>query len=275
MEDRECVLFLQWALPRMRMRWAGFRRVRRQVCRRVGRRISALGLDGLESYERRLERDPEEWRVLDGLCRITISRFYRDRSLFDVLAERVLPAAAALASERGEEAVRCWSAGCASGEEPYTLALIASASRIPVEILGTDADESMLDRAREGLYRASSLKDLPGRWREGAFTPAGRLHRLRDEYRGGVRFRFGDIRSEAPAGTFHLVLCRNLAFTYFEESLQREVLERLEDRIVPGGFLVIGSHERIPEGAGNLEPWEGVASLFRSRSWGLLSGCDS
>lgn len=264
MEDRECVRFLQWALPRMRMRWAGFRKVRRQVCRRIDRRIAALGLEGPEPYRQLLERDAGEWKVLDGLCRITISRFYRDRGVWEILASQVLPTAVRLAAERGEPAVRCWSAGCASGEEPYSLALAAGGAQ--VEIVGTDADESMLQRAREGVYGRSSLKDLPERLRESAFEAAGGEYRLRDEYRGRVRFECRDIRQEAPDGGFRLVLCRNLAFTYFEESLQREVAERSARKIVPGGFLVVGIHETVPGGVERFRPWGGAPGIYRSDS---------
>lgn len=261
MEDRECVRFLQWALPRMRMRWAGFRKVRRQVCRRVGRRMAALGIEGLEAYEQVLERDPEEWAVLDGLCRITISRFYRDRRIWEILEARVLPAVVRLAAERGEGGALCWSAGCASGEEAYSLALIAVDAE--VEIVGTDADGALLERARAGIYGASSLKELPERLRETAFEEEDRGYRLKDEHRRRIRFQRGDIRREAPDGRFHLALCRNLAFTYFEEPLQKEVLERLAGRIVPGGFLVIGAHETIPGRSAPFEPLEGAPGIFR------------
>src|SRR5438477_9810042 len=115
----DCVEFLQWALPRLRMRWDGFRKVRRQVCRRIERRSRELGLTDLAAYRDYLERRPDEWARLDALCRVTISRFYRDRETFAALEQEVLPALA-----RGGAEIEVWSAGCASGEEPYTLALL-------------------------------------------------------------------------------------------------------------------------------------------------------
>jgi chemotaxis protein methyltransferase CheR len=101
------------------------------------------------------------------LCRIAISRFHRDRGVFDHLLRAVLPGLAQRASERGAEAVRCWSAGCASGEEPYTLRILwdlglpAERARVPLRIVATDVDARLLERAREGRYPASSLKELP------------------------------------------------------------------------------------------------------------------
>ena len=94
MKNAECVDFLQWALPRLGMRWPGFRKVRRQVCKRIDRRLRELGLPDLAAYRIRLGQDSTEWKFLDGACRITISRFYRDRGVFDALGANVLPALA-------------------------------------------------------------------------------------------------------------------------------------------------------------------------------------
>ena len=117
MRDADCVRFLQWALPRLRLRWAGFRKVRKQVCKRIARRLGQLELPDLAAYVSLLSRRPEEWEHLDGLCRVTISRFYRDRAVFDCLGNEVLPELAAQARARGQRALRAWSAGCASGQK--------------------------------------------------------------------------------------------------------------------------------------------------------------
>jgi chemotaxis protein methyltransferase CheR len=124
MNDSQCIDFLQWALPRLGMRWAGFRKVRRQVCNRARRRASELGLPDLAAYRAYLERHPDEWALLDQLTPITISRFYRDRGTFEFVAQEVLPALAAQASERSSDRLEVWSAGCASAEEPYTVAIL-------------------------------------------------------------------------------------------------------------------------------------------------------
>lgn len=253
MKDTECVRFLQWALPRMRLRWRGFRKVRRQVGKRLARRLEALDLRDLDAYRERLAADPAEWPVLDGLCRIPISRFYRDRAVFDHLFREVLPD---LARRHGAPA--CWSAGCASGEEPYTLAIGARMLDLPLTVVATDAERHLLARAGEARYNPSSLRELPPVWRERAFDAE---HVLRSEYRGSVRFLHADLRAGMPDGPFHLVLCRNLAFVYFEEDLQRAILEGITARLVPGGCLVIGRHETLP--AGELEPCPAALGLYR------------
>ncbi len=91
MNDTECIDFLQWCLPRLRMRWAGFRKVRRQVCKRISRRMAELRLADADAYRAYLDANAGEWDALDALCRVTISRFYRDRGVYDAIRRRVLP----------------------------------------------------------------------------------------------------------------------------------------------------------------------------------------
>jgi chemotaxis protein methyltransferase CheR len=263
MPDAELVALLQRELPRLRLRWAGFRRVRSQVTKRLKRRLAALGLPDLGAYEAWIETHPEERAVLDALCRITITRFFRDRLVFDALGRAVLPLLA-----HAHPLIRVWSAGCASGEEPYSVALLWKLGveprfpRVGVEIVGTDADPALLERARHATYPRGTLREVPPEWVDAAFEPEGEALRLRPELRDMVRFEPQDLRAAAPAGPFQLVLCRNLAFTYFEEKLQREVLAELSRRVVPGGFLVIGAHERVPD-TDRFEPWPGTSSIFR------------
>lgn len=253
MRDGDCVDFLRWALPRLGLRWAGYARVRGQVCKRLGRRLAALGLADLTAYRRRLDAEPGEWTALDGLCRITISRFHRDRATFAALRRQVLPSLAEAALARGESALHCWSAGCASGEEPYTLAMLWSLELVEgfpglaIEILATDAEPAVLARARGGRYARGSLRELPARWLAAAFEEDASGYALKPDFRAPVRFRRQDIRKRMPPGPFDLILCRNLAFTYFDEDGQRAVLRRLVRRLVPGGALVLGGHERLPE----------------------------
>ncbi|MFY0583069.1 CheR family methyltransferase [Cystobacter fuscus] len=171
MTDAECRELLRWAAPRLGLREEGFRRVRAQVCKRVGRRMKALGLSGLDAYVARLEAEPAERAVLDALCRVTISRFYRDSALFDALLEPLLPQVLVSARARGECRLRVWSAGCASGEEPYSVSVLfrrGLAPRFPdfhLELVATDADASLLERARRGCYRRATLRELPAAWR--------------------------------------------------------------------------------------------------------------
>ena len=232
----DCDELLRWALPRMRMRWTGFRKVRGQVSKRLRRRIRELSLTSFSDYRARLMSDADEWLILDSCCRITISRFYRERDAWERLREEI----------EGRERLRCWCAGAASGEEPYTLALLCRFAGIPVRVLATEADPHLLERARDGRYPRSSLGEVPPEWLEAAFTRESDRFVMRPEHKEPVEWRLEDIRLSLPDGPFDLVLCRYLAFTYYDEELQREVLARLRARLAPGGLLVLGAKERLP-----------------------------
>ncbi len=269
MKDADCVAFLQWALPQLGLHWPGFRKVRRQVCRRIAARVTELGLADAAAYRERLDSDRAEWQALAPLCTVTISRFYRDREVFDGLGTAVLPALAHAALERGATRLECWSAGCASGEEPYTLAIqwrMALATRFPglaLRVLGTDVDETLLERARVACYPPSSVEALPAAWREQVFERRGRLLCLRDAFRGGVELERQDLAAALPQRQFDLILCRNLAFTYFGAERARLALEHLASRLRSGGALVVGLHEHLPQPAAGFEPWPGCRGVFR------------
>ena len=267
MTDDDCVAFLQWALPQLDLRWSGFRKVRRQVCKRIARRLRALGLPDLDSYRRRLAEDRDEWTVLDSFCRIPISRFWRDRAVFDHLASAILPRLAAEAM-RGQIPVRVWSAGCASGEESYSLAIAfalgpAAQTGAQLEIVATDLDEILLARAHQAAYGPGSLKDLPVALRAAAFDKEGALYRIRPAFRADITFRREDIRERMAPGPFDLVLCRNLVFTYFGAPRQREFLAKFAACVRPGGNFVIGSHERLPANAAGFVAESGPPGIYR------------
>lgn len=258
MPDEARVDFLKWCLPQLGLRWPGYRKVRRLVGKRLNRRLAELGLADLSAYRTFLMLEPAEWAQLDAMCRIPISRFYRDRGVLDAIGQQLLPEAPAAVTARGDNAVRCWSAGCASGEEPYSLVLVwrcAVAQDWPtlgLTVIATDADDIMIERAKAACYARSSLKDLPTQWVEQAFSQCGSLFCLREEFREGVQFELQDIRRSMPDGLFDLILCRNLAFTYFDDALQRRVSDQLGKRLHPGGFLVLGTHEILPAESGGL-----------------------
>lgn len=266
--DIDCTRFLQAALPRLGLRWPGFRKVRRLVCKRVARRLRELDLPDLAAYRAVLESRPGEWAVLDGCCRIPISRFYRDRGIFEPLEREVLPGLCEAAVAAGRNELACWSACCASGEEPYTLAILwrlRLQHRFPglgLRILATDADAHLLERARTGCYRASSLKALPPALLTEAFTRRGEQHCIRDEHRV-IEISRQDIRQAVPPGEFDLILCRNAVLTYFAPPLQQEVMERVVARLRPGGALVVGIHESLPEAIPGFTPWDGARAIYR------------
>jgi chemotaxis protein methyltransferase CheR len=268
-KDSDCVGFLQWALPRLGLRWPGFRKVRGIVCKRVERRRRALGLGSLDAYRVYLEEHGDEWEALRALCSIPISRFGRDRSVFSLLEDVVLPVLADQAAARPERTLTCWSAGCASGEEPYSVSILWGlelAQRyagVELRVLATNVDAELLERAAVGCYGWSSLKEVPPAWREQAFERSGGAYCVREPFRAAVTFVRQDLRQDVPHGSFDLILCRNVVLTYFEPEIQRAVMRRIVDVLRPGGALVVGIHEALPPGVEGLAPWPGARAIFR------------
>jgi chemotaxis protein methyltransferase CheR len=267
----DCTVFLQWALPQLSLCWPGFRKVRRQVCRRLKQRMRDLGMDNYSAYRERLEADPSEWRILDECCHITISRFFRDRGVFEVVRRQVLPDIAARARHERRD-VQVWSAGCASGEESYTLKIlwdIEVANAYPgvsLSIIASDVDKAMLTRCRAGCFEPTSLHELPPPLIEQAFNRVGGQYCVKSEHREGIEFLDQDIRIATPPRIFDLILCRYVAFTYFAVPLQRKVLARMLERLRLQGYLVIGTHERLPNDMPELVVLNRAPQIFQKRA---------
>jgi chemotaxis protein methyltransferase CheR len=265
------VQFLQWALPQLRMRWTGFRKVRKQVCKRIQRRISELRLADVDAYRAYLQTHADEWPVLDHACRVTVSRFYRDRAVLEQVQNEVLPVLAETAINKDMAVLRGWSAGCAMGEEAYSLLMIwhnavgKDFPQLDMEVVGSDIDELLLYRARSGCYPHSSVKALPDSWLQACFTRTGNEFCLQPHIRNKAEFIQQDIRNKSITGPFHIVFCRNMVFTYYEHELQLNLLGYLHDTLVEGGALVTGGHELLPQGYRGFEAWSGHRAIYRKQ----------
>lgn len=239
--------FLREATRLLGLQCRPFRR--RGIRRKVERRLGEIGLAHLGDYGRRLEESPEEREALSRILTVTISRFFRDREVFGAIESSVLPA---ILSRRASGDVKVWSIGCASGEEPYSVVLLWKTRYekefpgIRLSVLGTDIDGGLLDRAREGRYRRSSVKEIPEEVLGAFFHEDGVSYRIDPSIRGQVVFQKHDVLREEPFSEMDLVFCRNLAFTYFAKASQTEVLTRIFRGLRPEGYLIIGKDESLP-----------------------------
>ena len=234
--------FLAEALPFFGLSPPALRR--RNIRRRVMKRMESQGIHDFRAYLSLLRRDLSEREALRPLLTVTISRFFRDRRVFETLSRQVLPPLAA----KGQP-VRAWSAGCASGEEAFTLRILWEELPGPkpsLFLLATDVDESCLARAREGRYPESSLREVPRSTAERYFRREGEGYRLPEVVVRSVEFRKHDLLRNFPPGNFDLVLCRNTAFTYFDVPRRAAVTEAIASVLSPGGILVIGRTENPP-----------------------------
>jgi len=239
--------FLKEVAPCLGLQWRPFQR--RGVKRKVERRIIELGFSRFDEYLLKVQKDPEEKGHLSKILTVTISRFFRDKEVFDTLETSILPA---ILKNREKGDLNVWSIGCASGEEPYSLALLWKNSfernwpQIHFSVLATDIDEKMLRRAEEGRYKKSSLKETPQAVLENYFKKEDGIFILNPSVRKCVEFKRHNILREEPFPGMDIIFCRNLAFTYFSKESQMKVLKKIFSSLKEKGYLVIGRDESLP-----------------------------
>jgi len=239
--------FLKEVAPCLGLQWRPFQR--RGVKRKVERRIIELGFSRFDEYLLKVQKDPEEKGHLSRILTVTISRFFRDKEVFDTLESSVLPA---ILRNRGKGDLKIWSIGCASGEEPYSVSLLWKKKfekdfpGVRLSVLATDIDEKMLRRAEEGRYKKSSLKETPQEVLENHFKKEDGFFILNPSVRKSVEFKRHDILREEPFPGMDIIFCRNLAFTYFSKESQIEVLKKIASSLKEKGYLVVGKDETLP-----------------------------
>jgi len=189
----------------------------------------------------------------------------------------LLPQLAARLIREGRTVLRVWSAGCASGEEPYTFRLLWDHEVAPyypqlmLHLLATDMYQEGLDRARVACYGYSSVKNLPESWRRNAFVQINEIYCLREPYKRGVEFFRHDVRLPLQAAPFQVILCRNLAFTYFDADLKQEVLDRLYRCLCPDGLLVLGVHEILTDARERFVTISEKLGIYRKKAKGEMA----
>lgn len=229
----------------------------RYLERRVGSRLGALGLATYRQYAAYLDAHPEEYaKLLDALT-ISVTQFFRDPSVFDYLGSVVAPAIIEEKRRRAQRTIRVWSAGCATGEEAYSLAmcLMEAASReadgpYAVRVTGTDIDREALERARGARYPVAQLEQVPARYRERYVEVADDTMRIAPEVAHAVRFQYLDLFEGRLPYTVDLIVCRNV-FIYLSREQQERVLGRFWETLVRGGYLVLGRSERLASALGD------------------------
>jgi chemotaxis methyl-accepting protein methylase len=239
--------FLKEVAPLFGLQWRPFRR--KGVKRKVERRIVEIGLSNFEVYLLKIKKDPEDQNYLSKILTVTISRFFRDREVFDTIGSFILPG---ILRKKNKEDLQIWSVGCASGEEPYSISLLWKEifekiwPQIHLSILATDINENLLERAKEGRYRESSLKEVSEKIIGSYFKNDNGFYVLDQAVRESVNFRKHDIIREEPFSGTDIVFCRNLAFTYFSKERQIDVLKKIALSLKEKGYLVIGKDESLP-----------------------------
>jgi chemotaxis protein methyltransferase CheR len=239
--------FIKEAAPILDLQWRRFKRG--GIKRKVERRIAELGLPTFEDYLLTIKQDPEEKSNLSQVLTVTITRFFRDKKVFDILGNSIIPS---MIEHKGEGDFRIWSIGCANGEEPYSLSMLweerfeTKFPQIRLAILATDINKDLLERAKEGRYKRSSLKEVSEEILRRFFEIEDGLYIVDRSIRESVEFKKHDIIHEEPFSGMDIIFCRNLAFTYFSKECQMSVLKKIAASLKENGYLIIGKDESLP-----------------------------
>jgi two-component system CheB/CheR fusion protein len=220
------------------------------IVRRVERRVAALRLASFDAYADHVDANPGEMDLLFRELLIGVTQFFRDPDTWAVLHDVVLPVT--IAAKRAPTTFRAWIAGCSTGEEAYSLAIVAhealqaaGVTRVDVMVFATDIDESAIAIARAGLYPHRIAEFVtPERLRQ-FFSEEESGFRVRKQLRDSVVFAQQDLITDPPFTRLDVVSCRNVLI-YMQAPLQREVLDRFHYALEPGGTLVLGTSETAP-----------------------------
>ncbi len=246
--------------------FTGYKRA--SLTRRIGHRMSGLQVGSFEDYQDYLEVHPEEFTLLFNTILINTTDFFRDTESWDYMRSEIVPT---LLAARTDRPIRVWSAGCASGEEAYSLAMVLADAlgqedfRQRVKIYATDVDEEALAYARAASYTARELRGLSQEQLEAYFEPNGPRGSRRTFHkalRRSVIFGRNDLIQDAPISHVDLLACRN-TLMYFNTQAQERILGRLRFALNPEGVLFLGKAELLHSHASSFSPMETRRRFFR------------
>jgi chemotaxis protein methyltransferase CheR len=237
--------------------------------RRIAVRLRARNIPSCAEYSRLLDGDEREYERLMRSLTVNVTKFFRNWETYAAIDQKVIPDLMG----RSEREIRIWSAGCSSGEEPYSLAILlhryAAAKRDTarldgVSIVGTDIDADCLAEAETAVYKDSALADTPADVRRDYFARAGERSIVAPEARRLVTFKLNDLlHFEAPVPSPHMIVCRNVVI-YFERAAQDALFAHFHQTLTAGGFLVLGKVETLlGESRGLFSPVNARERIFR------------
>ena len=210
------------------------------------RRLTTLrlkrGYPSFASYYEAIMKDSEMFREFLDRITINVSEFWRNRNRWETLAERFIPEMMKVSGKR----LKCWSAACSTGEEPYTLAMILmEKGALPGStIIASDLDEGALARAKEGVYNERSVRDVPESYLRKYFQKVGANYVISDLLKPHIRFERKNLLADPFENHFDLIICRNVMI-YFTDDAKHRLVQQFADALRPGGILFVGSTEQI------------------------------
>jgi len=224
------------------------------IKRRLDRRLYSAGAPDYNSYLRCLKENPQEIETLIETLTIKVSHFFRNPLVFEAIKKIVLPS---LIERRHSDGLRIWCAGCARGEEAYSMAIILSEIMreellfTHLFLLATDIDINALNDGQNAVYTSEVLSEVKKGYFDRYFAAWGDSYRLRDEIRAMVTFASHDITTCKPPkegifSRYHIILCRNILI-YLDRDMQEKVFQSLSESLLNSGYLILGEAETIPQ----------------------------
>jgi len=262
MDDR----LFQQLLNAFDLSWEGYRKVRKGVKKRIGRHMQQQGYRELSDYLSGLDRNPRAREECERLLTVSISRFFRDRHLWDILEGRILPALV----ENQPHELFAWSAGCACGEEVYSLKIVwdrlhLNHAPLPkLKITATDLNPAYIQKAETGIYTPGSLKGLPADLKSDYFEPIPGQRRLaiKKFLKNHIDWKVRHLLNDPPERPFQIIFLRNNLLTYYQAHLKRKAFEKILHALTAPGVLIIGSHEALPYLPPDMQPFPGYSYIF-------------
>ncbi|MGO0061011.1 CheR family methyltransferase [Brevibacillus fluminis] len=239
MEDRDFLQFIASVKQKTGIDLALYKEA--QMKRRLTSLRLKRGYQSFASYFDAIAKDKELFYEFLDRMTINVSEFFRNPSRWDVLEKKILPRLS-----KTSRRLKCWSAACSTGEEPYTLALILLRNQLLREatVIASDIDEGALIKAKQGVYTDRSLQDCPKDLLGKYFVKDSLSYRIADEVKNPIQFKKHNLLAEPFDSGFDLIICRNVMI-YFTEEAKHELYHKFSRALKPGGVLFVGSTEQI------------------------------
>ncbi len=203
--------------------------------RRIHSRMRRLGIDNYKDYTNYLATNKDEVTILEEALTINLTRFFRNKAVFEYIKDEILPSL---------NNPSIWSAGCASGAEPFTLAILCHEQNLNCSIVGTDIDTESIKKAREGIYDIFSMKEVEPDIQKKYFKKVGKNYKIIDKIKERVKFQQLDLKDISFESGFDLIICRNVLI-YLSREFQEQTLLCFHKALKPGGYLILGKVESL------------------------------
>lgn len=214
---------------------------------RLKERLREKKSDSLRDYYKLILGDKEEFKTLLDSVTTNLTRFFRNQPHFDALEHYVVPELAKLRGASADRKLRIWSAGCSTGEEPYTIAMLLKEilpAGFSFEVVASDISLKSLMVAKEGFYGDSRIQGIPEAYLAKYFERKPSGYQLKDEVKKLVRFDYHNLKNDSGLRNLDVVFCRNVLI-YFDEAAQKATIERFWESMAPKSFLFIGHSESL------------------------------